>query len=97
MLPAVAEPETRVASAVLSALKLPPWLVLQRRSAAGLFARAGAPGEVFVPDQSALEARTANVHGALALTVKVGPVVELNPASKSVGVGAVRAVEPALT
>jgi hypothetical protein len=38
-----------------------------------------------------------SVQAAFALTVSDGPVVELNPASKSVGVGAVSVVDPALT
>jgi hypothetical protein len=42
------------------------------------------------------DARILSVQAALALTVNVGPVVELKPASKSAGVGAVRDVEPAL-
>jgi hypothetical protein len=37
-----------------------------------------------------------NVQAALALTVSVGPVVALKPASKSAGVGAVNGVEPVL-
>jgi hypothetical protein len=71
--------------------------VLHFKSAAGFVVRAGAPGEVFVAVQSAEDARTWSVHAALALTVNDGPVVELKPASKSVGVGALSAVDPALT
>jgi hypothetical protein len=37
-----------------------------------------------------------SVQAAFALTVSVGPVVELNPASKSDVVGAVSDVDPAL-
>jgi hypothetical protein len=46
--------------------------------------------------QRAEFARIYSVHGALALMVSEGPVVELNPASKSAVVGAARAVEPLL-
>jgi hypothetical protein len=60
-------------------------------------ARAGAPGEVFVAVQVAAAARRLSVHDALALTVRVGPEVALNPASKSAGTGAVSGVETALT
>jgi len=70
--------------------------VLHWRSAAGLLARAGAPGEVFVAVHVAAAACTWRVHEALALTVKVGPVVALNPASKSAGVGAINGVETAV-
>jgi hypothetical protein len=93
---AVAGPATRLASLVVSALKVPPELVLQLRSPAGLLAHAGAPGEVFVAPQKAAVERRCRVHGAFALTVNVGPVVALNPASKSAVVGAERDVEPAL-
>jgi hypothetical protein len=94
---AVADPVSRVTSPVVKAEKAPFDAVLHFRSAAGLVVRAGAPGAVFVAVQSAEAARRWRVQGALALTVSVGPVVALSPASKSVGVGAVRAVEPALT
>ena len=93
---AVAEPVTRLTSLVVSELKAPFDKVLHFRSAAGLFVRAGAPADVFVAVQRAVEARRCSVQAALALTVKVGPVVALNPASKSAGVGAVSAVEAAL-
>jgi hypothetical protein len=94
---AVAEPVTRLTSLVVSAVKAPFEAVLHFRSAAGLVTRAGAPGDVFVAVQNAAEARKWSVHAALALTVKVGPVVALKPASKSAGVGAARVVEPVLT
>jgi hypothetical protein len=94
---AVAEPLMSTASVVESALKPLPDTVLQCRSAAGLFVRAGAPGDVLVAVQEAADARTCNVHPAFALTVTVGPVVEFRPASKSAVVGAVSAVDPALT
>jgi hypothetical protein len=61
-----------------------------------LFVRAGAPGDVFVAVQVAAAPRMCNVQAALALTVSVGPVVALKPASKSAGVGAVNGVEPVL-
>jgi hypothetical protein len=51
---------------------------------------------VFVAVQVAATARRLSVHDALALTVRVGPDVELNPASKSAGTGAVSGVETAL-
>jgi hypothetical protein len=69
--------------------------VLHLRSPAGFVVRAGAPGEVFVAAQNVAAERRLSVHAAFALTVSVGPVVELKPASKSEVVGAVRAVEPA--
>ena len=94
---AVAAPLTRVASVVVIATNVPFEAVLHLKSAAGLVVRAGAPGDVFVAVQKALEARVESVQGALALTVNVGPVVALNPASKSAGVGAVSVVDPALT
>jgi hypothetical protein len=94
---AVADPATRLTSLVVREVNAPFDAVLHLRSAAGLVVRAGAPGEVFVAVQSAEAARRCRVHAALALTVKIGPVVALRPASKSAGVGAVRAVEPALT
>jgi hypothetical protein len=94
---AVADPVTRVTSPVVSAAKAPFDAVLHFRSAAGLVVRAGAPGEVFVAVHSAEDARRWRVHAAFALTVSVGPVVELKPASKSAGSGAVSGVEPALT
>jgi hypothetical protein len=80
---AVADPVTRLTSVVVSAAKDPFEAVLHLRSAAGLLARAGAPGEVFVAVHVAAAARRWSVHAALALTVKVGPVVALKPASKS--------------
>jgi hypothetical protein len=46
---------------------------------------------------SAADARTWRVQAAFALTVNDGPVVELKPASKSAGVGAVSVVDPAPT
>jgi hypothetical protein len=61
-----------------------------------LVVRAGAPGEVFVAVQSAAADRMWRVQAAFELTVRVGPVVALKPASKSVGVGVVRAVEAAV-
>src|SRR5207244_8333947 len=76
--------------------KPPPDPRLHWRSVAGLFARAGAPGDVLVAVHTAEAALMWSVHAALALTVSVGPVVALNPSSKSEGVGAIRAVEPAL-
>jgi hypothetical protein len=94
---AIAEPVTSVASVVVIPTNVPFEAVLHVRSAAGFVVRAGAPGEVFVAVQNAPEARTYSVHAALALTVNVGPVVALKPASKSAGVGAVSAVDPALT
>jgi hypothetical protein len=51
---------------------------------------------VLVAVQTADEARMLSVQAAFALTVNVGPVVELKPASKSDVVGAVREVDPAL-
>ena len=93
---AVAAPMTKVTSLVERALNVPLEVVLQLRSPAGLVVRAGAPGEVFVADQKAAVERTCSVQGAFALTVNVGPVVELNPASKSAVLGAERDVEPAL-
>jgi hypothetical protein len=92
---AVADPVTRLASPVVNAANVPFEAVLHLRSAAGLLVRAGAPGEVFVAVHVAAAARRLSVHDALALTVSVGPVVALNPASKSVGVGAVNGVEAA--
>jgi hypothetical protein len=92
---AVAAPVTRLASLVVRALKIPFELVLHLRSPVGFVVRAGAPGEVLVADQRAAVERTCKVHGAFALTVNVGPVVALNPASKSAVVGAERDVEPA--
>jgi hypothetical protein len=82
---------------VVRALNVPFEAVLHFRSAAGLVVRAGAPAEVLVAVHSAADARTWSVQAAFALTVIVGPVVELKPASKSAGVGAVSAVDPALT
>jgi hypothetical protein len=79
------------------AVKVPFEAVLHFRSPAGLVIRAGAPGDVLTAVQRALDARSESVHGAFALTVNVGPVVALNPASKSAGVGAVSGVDPALT
>jgi hypothetical protein len=93
---AVAVPVTSVTSLVVRAAKGPVESLLHLRSAAGLLVRAGAPGEVFVAVQVAAAARRLNVHDALALTVRVGPEVELNPASKSAGSGAVSGVETAL-
>jgi hypothetical protein len=61
-----------------------------------LVVRAGALGDVLVAVQNVADDRTRSVHGAFALTVSVGPVVVLNPASKSAVVGAVSAVEPAV-
>jgi hypothetical protein len=94
---AVAAPLTRVASVVVIPTNVPFEAVLHVRSLAGLVVRAGAPGEVFVAVQKPLDARVETVQGALALTVNVGPVVALNPASKSSAVGAVSEVDPALT
>jgi len=82
---------------VVSALNVPFDAVLHFKSAAGLVVRAGAPGEVLVAVHSAADARMWSVQAALALTVSDGPVVEFNPPSKSAGVGAVSAVDPALT
>jgi hypothetical protein len=82
---------------ILMAVKVPFEAVLHFRSPAGLVIRAGAPGEVLAAVQRGLDARSESVHGAFALTVKVGPAVALKPASKSAGVGAVRGVDPALT
>jgi hypothetical protein len=93
---AVADPVTRFASLVVNELNDPFDAVLHLRSAAGLVVRAGAPGDVFVAVHVAAAARNDSVQAALALTVTVGPVVAFNPASKSAGVGAVSAVEPAL-
>jgi len=93
---AVAAPVTRFTSIVVSAIKDPFEAVLHMRSAAGLVVRAGAPGDVFVAVHVAAAARRLSVHEAFALTVSVGPVVALNPASKSVGFGAVSGVETAL-
>jgi hypothetical protein len=93
---AVAAPLTRVASLVVNATKVPFDAVLHFRSAAGLLIRAGAPGEVLVAVHVAVAARRLSVHAALALTVRVGPLVALNPASKSAGTGAVSAVETAV-
>jgi hypothetical protein len=45
---------------------------------------------------NAADARTWSVQAAFALTVIAGPVVDLKPASKSAGVGAVSAVDDAL-
>jgi hypothetical protein len=92
---AVAAPVTRLTSLVDNAANVPFEPVLHLRSAAGLLVRAGAPGEVFVAVHVAAAARRLSVHDALALTVSVGPVVALNPTSKSAGVGAVNGVEPA--
>jgi hypothetical protein len=61
-----------------------------------LVVRAGAPGEVLVALQYVAAERRYKFHEAFALTVIVGPVVAFKPASKSVGVGVVSAVEPAL-
>ena len=94
---AVAAPLTRVASEVVIPTNVPFEAVLHVRSVDGLVVLAGAPGDVFVAVQKPLDARTESVQGALALTVNVGPVVALNPASKSAGVGAVSKVDPALT
>lgn len=94
---AVAEPPASRTSVVARALKVPFDAVLHFKSAAGLVVRAGAPGEVLVAVQRAADARMWSVQAAFALTVSDGPVVELNPASKSAGVGAVSAVDPALT
>ena len=93
---AVADPANRLASLVVSGANAPPADRLHFRSPAGLLARAGAPGDVFVAVQVALAARMCSIHGAFALTVSVGPVVALNPASKSAVVGAVSDVEAAL-
>ena len=93
---AVADPVMRFTSLVVNDTNDPFEAVLHLRSAAGLVVRAGTPGEVFVAVHVAAAARTDSVHEALALAVSVGPLVELNPASKSAGVGAVSAVEPAL-
>jgi hypothetical protein len=93
---AVAAPVTSVTSLVVRAVKGPVESLLHFRSAAGLLARAGAPGEVFVAVHVAATARRLNVHDALALTVRVGPEVALNPASKSAGRGAVSGVDTAL-
>ncbi len=82
---------------MVRALNVPFDAVLHFKSAAGLVVRAGAPGEVLVAVQSAADARMWSVQAAFALTVSDGPVVELNPASKSAGVGAVSDVDPALT
>jgi hypothetical protein len=51
---------------------------------------------VFVAVQVAAAARRLSVHDAFALTVRVGPEVALNPASKSAGTGAVSGVETAV-
>jgi len=93
---AVAGPPTRLASLLDSAAKEPFAAVLHLRSAAGLVAHAGAPGDVLVAVHVAEAALICSVQAELALTVSVGPVVALNPASKSAGVGAVRAVDPVL-
>jgi glyoxylate carboligase len=92
---AVADPVNKVTSPVVNAAKVPFEAVLHLRSAAGLLVRAGAPGEVFVAVHVAAAARRLSVHDALALTVSVGPVVALKPASKSAGVGAVNGVDAA--
>ncbi len=94
---AVAAPLMRVASVVVIPTNVPFEAVLHVRSVDGLVVLAGAPGDVFVAVQKPLDARVESVQGALALTVNVGPVVALNPASKSAGVGAVSGVDPALT
>src|SRR5437773_11693506 len=86
----------RLASLVVRAAKDPLGAVDHMRSAAGLFARAGSPGEVLVALQTAVAARMCSVHGALALILSDGPAVALVLASKSSGVGAVSDVEPAL-
>jgi hypothetical protein len=83
-------------SPFVRAVKVPPAAVLHLKSPAGFVVRAGAPGDVLVAVQNEPDERRCNVHGALALTVSVGPVVELNPASKSAGEGAVSAELPAL-
>jgi len=94
---AVAVPEARVASVVVSWTNGPPGLVLHLRSPAGLLARAGAPGDVVIAVHTAVDDLTWSLQAALALTVSVGPVVELIPASKSAAVGAVSVVEVALS
>jgi hypothetical protein len=93
---AVAGPPKRLASDVVSARKVPAAVVLQLRSPAGLLARAGTPGDVFTAVQRLEPARRLSVHAAFALTVNVGPVVALKPASKSAGVGVLRDVDAAL-
>jgi len=96
MLLAVAVALTSETSAVVSATNGPPDALAHFRSAAGLFARAGAPGEVLVAVQSAVDARIYSVQEEFELTVRVGPVVAFRPASKSADVGVVSAVELAL-
>jgi hypothetical protein len=93
---AVAVPEARLTSLVVRATNGPAALVLQRRSATGLLVRAGAPGDVFVALHTAVVDLRYSLQAEFALIVSVGPVVRLNPASKSVGVGAAREVEVAL-
>jgi len=93
---AVAVAVTRLASLAVSAANPPLDEVLHSRSDDGLFVRAGAPGEVFVAVHVAAAARMCSAQGAFALTVSVGPIVALKPASKSAVVGAVSEVEPAL-
>jgi hypothetical protein len=93
---AVALPLTKLASVALSAVKSPPLEVLHLRSPDGLLVRAATPVVVLVAVHTADEARMLSVQAAFALTVNVGPVVELKPASKSDVVGAVRDVDPAL-
>jgi hypothetical protein len=93
---AVAFAFTRGTSAVVSAAKGPPETLAHFRSAAGLFTRAGAPGEVLVAVHTAVDARMYSLQAEFELTVSVGPVVAFRPASKSAEVGVVSAVEFAL-
>lgn len=93
---AVAVPVNILASLVVRAEKAPFEARLHLRSPAGLLVRAGAPGAVFVAVHTAEDARRWSLQAAFALTVSVGPVVALKPASKSAVVGAVSAVEPVL-
>ena len=93
---AVAFALTRGTSAVVSATNGPPDAWAHFRSAAGLFTRAGAPGEVFVAVHTAVDARRYSLQAEFELTVRVGPVVAFRPASKSAEVGVVRVVEFAL-
>jgi hypothetical protein len=93
---AVAAALTRVASLLVRAANVPFEAVAHLRSVAGLFARAGAPGDVVVAAQLAVDERMCSTQAALALMVSVGPVVALKPASKSEGVGDVSAVDAAL-
>jgi hypothetical protein len=90
---AVAAPVVKLMALVVSALNGPVETLLHFRSPAGLVARAGAPGDVFVAVQNVAPERMLRVNAAFALTVRVGPVVELKPASKSAGVGGVSAVD----